>query len=77
MTAADGIVYIAVPPKHIVDVTWAFEGYEHLALVTTIDNSQGIVKLIATPDTVPDVLQILQNMSFSVIILERFIENTD
>ena len=50
------------------------EGYEHLALVGTIDGKAGLVKFYATPDTFDDVIDILENMPFKVDILEEFCE---
>jgi hypothetical protein len=50
------------------------EGYEHLALVSTVKASDGIIKLLGTPDTVADVLLILDNLPFPVEILENFTE---
>ena len=46
------------------------EGYEHLALVTTEDPREGVVKLLGTPDTYNDVMEIIENMPFKVEILE-------
>ena len=69
-----GIVYAKVKKAEIADVTRIMEGYEHLALVSTINASDGIIKLLGTPDTVADVLLILNNLPFTVEILENFQE---
>ena len=69
-----GIVCAKVKKAEIADVTRIMEGYEHLALVSTISASYGIIKLIGTPDTVADVLLILNNLPFTVEILENFQE---
>ena len=55
-------IYAKVAPERIADVNWIMEGYEHLALVR------------GTPDTYNDVLEIVENMPFSVEILESFNE---
>ena len=68
------MIYAQVEPEHIADVNWIMEGYEHLALVSTISASDGIIKLLGTPDTVADVLLILNNLPFTVEILENFQE---
>ena len=39
------IIYLRVAPERIADVNWIMEGYEHLALVTTEDPREGVVKL--------------------------------
>ena len=69
-----GIVDAKVKKAEIADVTRIMEGYEHLALVSTISASDGIIKLLGTPDTVADVLLILNNLPFTVEILENFQE---
>lgn len=63
-------IYAKVAPERIADVNWIMEGYEHLALV----NQEGIILLRGTPDTYNDVLEIVENMPFSVEILESFNE---
>jgi len=68
------MIYAQVEPERIADVNWIMEGYEHLALVGTIDGREGIVKFYATPDTYYDVIDILENMPFKVDILEAFSE---
>ena len=67
-------IYAKVAPERIADVNWIMEGYEHLALVSTIDHQEGIILLRGTPDTYNDVLEIVENMPFSVEILESFNE---
>ena len=74
MINSSGIVYAKVQTAEIADVTRIMEGYEHLALVSTINASDGIIKLLGTPDTVADVLLILNNLPFAVEILENFRE---
>lgn len=64
------IIYLRVAPERIADVNWIMEGYEHLALVTTEDPRGGVVKLLGTPDTYNDVMEIIENMPFTVEILE-------
>ena len=66
------MLYIRVAPQHIADVNWIMEGYEHLALVGTVDGKAGLVKLYATPDTYADVVKIVENMPFAVEIIENF-----
>ena len=67
-------IYAKVAPERIADVNWIMEGYEHLALVSTIDHQEGIILLRGTPDTYNDFLEIVENMPFSVEILESFNE---
>ena len=69
-----GIIYAKVLKSQIADITRIMEGHEHLALVSTINASDCIIKLLGTPDTVADVLLILGNLPFAVEILENFRE---
>ena len=55
-------IYAKVAPERIADVNWIMEGYEHLALVSTIDHQEGIILLRGTPDTYNDVLEIAANI---------------
>ena len=68
------MIYAQVEPERIADVNWIMEGYEHLALVGTIDRKARLVKFYATPDPFDDVIDILENMPFKVDILEDFCE---
>ncbi|PWM77692.1 MAG: DUF4911 domain-containing protein [Phascolarctobacterium sp.] len=68
------IIYLRVAPERIADVNWIMEGYEHLALVTTLDPADGVVKLLGTPDTYNDVMEIIENMPFQVDVLESIPE---
>ena len=64
------IIYVRVAPERIADVNWIMEGYEHLALVTTVDPADGVVKFLGTPDTYNDVMEIIENMPFQTEVLE-------
>ncbi len=45
----DSVIYVRLAPQNITDVNCIMEGYEYLALVTTVDRISGIIKLSATP----------------------------
>ena len=60
-------IYAKVARERIADVNWIMEGYEHLALVSTIDHQEGIILLRGTPDTYNDVLEIVENMPYLYI----------
>lgn len=74
MSEPRSIIYAKVEPERIADVNWIMEGYEHLALVTTVNAQEGIIILRGTPDTYNDVLEIIENMPFSIEIIETFDE---
>lgn len=48
--------------------------YAKVAPERIIDHQEGIILLRGTPDTYNDVLEIVENMPFSVEILESFNE---
>ncbi|HIU64751.1 MAG TPA: DUF4911 domain-containing protein [Candidatus Avacidaminococcus intestinavium] len=72
--ASDGIVYLHLSKEYIADLTRIMEGYEHIAMVTTIDSKNGIVKLIGTPDTSADLNIIIESLPFTTIRLANFEE---
>ncbi|MEG0831959.1 MAG: DUF4911 domain-containing protein [Acidaminococcaceae bacterium] len=72
MIVGKSIIYVKILKEQITAITRIMEGYEHLALVSTIDGAAGIVMLRGTPDTYPELLEILGNMPFPVEIIESF-----
>lgn len=66
------MIYAQVEPERIADVNWIMEGYEHLAMVSTVDGSAGLIKFDATPDTYFDTMDIIENMPFRVEVVESF-----
>ena len=58
------MIYAQVEPEHIADVNWIMEGYEHLAMVSTVDGSTGLIKFYATPDTYFDTMGIEAGVQF-------------
>ena len=46
------MIYAQVEPERIADVNWIMEGYEHLAMVSTVDGSAGLIKFYATPTSI-------------------------
>lgn len=70
----DSILYVELEPSKIIDINRIFEGYEYLALVTTVDRQRAVVKLRGTPDTMRDVREVVMHLPFSAKILEDFQE---
>ena len=66
------MIYAQVEPERIADVNWIMEGYEHLAMVSTVDGSAGLFKFYATHDTYFDTMDIIENMPFRVEVVESF-----
>jgi len=71
---SDSILYLQVEPVFITDINRIFEGYEHLALVSTVDRVKGIIKLRATPDTMPEVQEIIDHLPVFAKVLPNFQE---
>lgn len=65
------MIYAQVEPERIADVNWIMEGYEHLAMVSTVDGTSGLIKFYATPDTCFDTLDIIENMPFKVDVIDN------
>lgn len=65
------MIYAQVEPERIADVNWIMEGYEHLAMVSTVDGTSGLIKFYATPDTYFDILDIIENMPFKVDVIDN------
>lgn len=65
------MIYAQVEPERIADVNWIMEGYEHLAMVSTVDGTSGLIKFYVTPDTYFDTLDIIENMPFKVDVIDN------
>lgn len=65
------MIYAQVETERIADVNWIMEGYEHLAMVSTVDGTSGLIKFYATPDTYFDTLDIIENMPFKVDVIDN------
>src|SRR5690606_6268105 len=55
-------IYIALPPENIVQLKNTLESYEGLAITRTLNASRGEVVLLALPDTVETVKQLLESL---------------
>lgn len=65
------MIYAQVEPERIADVNWIMEGYEHLAMVSTVDGTSGLIKFYATLDTYFDTPDIIENMPFKVDVIDN------
>lgn len=55
--------------KDIALLSKIFEAYNGLAVITTVDSKKGIIRVNATPQTVSDVREILNNMPMKIEFL--------
>lgn len=60
-----------VDPAHIDMLTRLIEAFDHLGIVSTVNRAQGLVVIRGTEDTVPDLLDILNNLPFPLTILPQ------
>ncbi|HOB11710.1 MAG TPA: DUF4911 domain-containing protein [Syntrophomonadaceae bacterium] len=60
-----------VNPADIDMLTRLIEGFDHLGIVSTLDRQQGLVVIRGTADTLPDLLDILDNLPFSLTIVAQ------
>ncbi len=64
MTHTDSVQWrLAVDKQDIAYLVSIFEAYEHFAVVRTIDQSQGLVELMISPDFLNDTRQLLDSLS--------------
>lgn len=63
------IIKLKVNPQDISFINKIFEAYNGLALVSTIDNKMGLIKITTTPDTYDDVVEILKTFPKEMEVL--------
>jgi len=63
-------IYAQVSPDRIDILTKLVEAYDHLGVVSTLDQNQGTVLIRVTTDTCSEMLEILQHMPFPITIAE-------
>ena len=74
MVQTDSIQWLLeVDKKEIAYIVSVFEGYDHLAIVRTVDAEQSIIELIISPDYLGDARQLVHALSKEVHI--KKIEN--
>ncbi|KJS83920.1 MAG: hypothetical protein JM58_11790 [Peptococcaceae bacterium BICA1-8] len=62
-------ILIKVEPRDISYINKIFEGYDGLAVVTTLNGQEGLIALTVTPETKSDVLGILDNFPKKIVFL--------
>ena len=62
--------YYRVDRRDIFFIQSIYEGYEGLATMSTIDPIRGVIRLSMHPDTETDVLDILQDLKASGVLIE-------
>ncbi len=64
-------IYIQVEPKNINFVNRIMEGYEYLGVVSTLDHTEGLLVIRATPDTAVEVREVLAHLPIDIKYIER------
>ena len=65
--------YYRVDRREIFFIQSIFEGYDGLATMSTVDPNKGVIRLSIPPDTEADVLDILQDLKTSGILIEAVV----
>ncbi|HPU49792.1 MAG TPA: DUF4911 domain-containing protein [Syntrophomonadaceae bacterium] len=58
-------------PADIDMLTRLIDGFGHLGVVSTLDRQQGLVVIRGTEDTMPSLLEILQNLPFPLTVIAQ------
>ena len=65
-------LYAIVTPDKIDILTKLIEAYDHLAVVSTLDRSRGLVVMRATEDSYNELEEILANLPFPIEVLAEY-----
>lgn len=57
-------IFLKIPTKEITYLTKIIEGYDNLGVVSTIDAREGRVVIHLTPDTRPEIMEIISRLPF-------------
>jgi hypothetical protein len=68
--------YFKIDQRYIAFLQYTIEAYEELAVVRTVDPSEGIVELIVAPDFVKETDEVLREMSKEIAMQEIHVHNT-
>ena len=59
-------IYARLLPGKIDMLTKLIEAYDHLGIVSTLDQSEGLVVILSTEDSLPELQEILAHLPFSI-----------
>jgi hypothetical protein len=69
--------YYRVDRREIFFIQSIIEGYDGLAMMSTIDPTRGVIRLSMSPGTETDVSDILQDLKASGILIEALDESNE
>ncbi|MGE5422257.1 MAG: DUF4911 domain-containing protein [Ignavibacteriales bacterium] len=64
------VIKCMLEPVHIDKFNRIFEGYDGIGIVSTIDRKAGLVIVRVTPQTYQEAYAIIENVPFSISIVE-------
>lgn len=67
---ADDCLTIQVERQNISFLKWIIEGYEHLGVITTLDNQNNILFIRSTPDMIHELKKVLKSFTFPITIIK-------
>ncbi len=70
-------IYAIVSPDKIDLLTKIIEAYDHLAVVSTLDRSRGLVIMRATEDSCNELEEVLTNLPFPIELLTEYPQNSE
>lgn len=70
----DSIIYLQMEPRCIDMLTRVIEACSHLGVVSTLDPRKGLVLIRGTPDTIPEIENLLPELPFAV---EKYLLDAD
>lgn len=65
-------LYAIVKPEKIDILTKLIEAYDHLAVVSTLDRSRGLVIMRATEDSCRELEEILAHLPFPIEVFDDY-----
>lgn len=68
---ADSKIYFKADTRLINYINRAFEGYEYLGVVSTVDKGSGIFVVRATPDTIFEARVVLENLPVTIEFIKH------
>ncbi len=65
--SSEGKVWLRVTPRRIDYINKIIEGYDNLAMVSTVDPAQGVLVCHVTPDMRPVLLKLLSKLRVELL----------
>lgn len=63
-------IYARLQPEKIDMLTKLIEAYDHIGIVSTIDQSRGLVVVRSTVECLPELEEILSHLPFPIVLYQ-------